>query len=222
MQLLGVALLFLVAELVAAPRLVVGTARGFPGRTVEVTMSLRYRTNDLRDIVALQADIAFDSVGLTQGPLTVGPITTTHVVDSTSPSVGTWRLLVYSPSNSALTNGEIARVSFTVAPDDFRNFELRLENVIMVRADASQVFGETVDGAIAVTQVYLSPGGLGDGFLDVATNGTERCFVIQATTDFRTWINLQTNKTDNSLLQFFDPQAGLYLHRFYRGILCEP
>ena len=131
----------------AVPRLVAGIVRGFPGRTVEVPISLRYRTNDVRDVVALQADVVFDATGVDDGTPSAGGIAERHVLASSNPANGTRRLLVYSPGNAVLTNGEVARVPFTVAPNEYRNFALRLTNVILVRADASQVFGTTGNGA---------------------------------------------------------------------------
>jgi len=205
----------------AAPKLIAGIVRGFPGRTVEVPVSLRYRTNDVRDVVALQADVVFDVTGIEDSTPAPGAITANHVVDSSHPANGTRRLLLYSHGGSVLTNGEIARIPFSVGPDEFRNFTLRLENVILVRGDASEVFGETVNGAIAVNQVYVGPSGQADGFLDVATNGTEQCFIIQATTDFQTWVNVQTNRTEEALLQFIDPEAGAFPKRFYRALVCD-
>lgn len=205
----------------AAPRLIAGVVRGFPGRTVEVPVSLRYRTNDVRDVVALQADVVFDSSGVDDSAPSPGGSLARHVFDSNDPVNGTRRLLVYSQSSAILTNGEIARIPFAVAPNEFRNFTLRLENVILARADATRVSGEVSHGAIAVNPVYVGPTGQADGFLDVATNGTDQCFVIQATTDFQSWVNVETNSTREALLQFIDPSASAYPHRFYRAILCE-
>jgi len=217
--LLGV--LLLPAPAHAVPKLIAGVVRGFPGRTVEVPVSLRYRTNDVRDVVALQADVVFDATGVDDGAAAPGAVAANHVVDSSHPVGGTRRLLLYSLAGSMLTNGEIARIPFAVGENEFRNFTLRLENVIFVRADASQVPSETTHGAIAVNQVYVGPTGQADGFLDVATNGTEQCFIIQATSDFQSWVNVQTNSTEEALLQFIDPAAGAYPQRFYRAILCD-
>lgn len=205
----------------AVPKLVAGIVRGFPGHTVEVPISLRYRTNDLRDVVALQADVVFDPRGVSDNTPTGGLMLANHVLASSSPAVGTRRLLVYSLSNTTLTNGEVARIPFTVGPNEYRNLSLTLSNVILVRADASQVFGTTANGAVAVNQVYVAPDGRADGFLNVATNGTEQCFVIQATTDFVTWVNVQTNSTEGGLLEFVDAGAGAYTKRFYRAIVCD-
>ena len=64
----------------AVPRLVVGIVRGFPGRTVEVPVSLRYRTNDVRDVVALQADVVFDANGVDDGTPSSGQLLSRHVL----------------------------------------------------------------------------------------------------------------------------------------------
>ena len=219
LSLLG--LLLLPAPAHAVPRLVAGIVRGFPGRTVEVPISLRYRTNDVRDVVALQADVVFDATGVTDAAATGGGLPASHVLASSGPGVGTRRLLVYSPGNAVLTNGEIARIPFTVGPSEYRNFALRLTNVILVRADAAQVPSETIHGAIAVNQVYVGPGGQADGFINVASNAVEQCYVIQATTDFVSWVNVQTNSAEGALLPFNDAEAGAFAKRFYRAIVCD-
>ena len=204
----------------AIPRLTVGIVRGFPGRTVEVPLSLRYATNDVRDVVAFQADVVFDATGVADNTPVAGFIASNHVLASSAPYGGTRRLLVYSPAGSVLTNGNVAQIPFNVGPNEYRNFALRLTNVILVRVDASQVSGGKIDGAIAVNQVYVGPNGQADGFLNVTSNGVEQCYVIQATTDFQTWSNVQTNSTEEALLQFIDPDAGGFQKRFYRAILC--
>ena len=216
---LGLVLFAMTAH--AVPRLTAGIVRGFPGRTVEVPIALRYLTNDLRDVVALQADVVFDATGVADGQPAAGVIAANHVLASSTPFTGTRRLLAYSAAGAVLTNGEVARIPFTVGPNEYRNFALRLTNVILVRADASQVFGTAKDGVIAVNQVFVAPDGQVDGFLNVAANGGEQCYVIQATTDFKTWVNVQTNNTEEALLPFADPAAGGQLHRFYRALVCD-
>lgn len=91
----------------------------------------------------------------------------------------------------------------------------------MVRADASQVSSDVTHGAIAVNLVHVGPNGSADGFLNVASNGVEQCYIIQATTDFHSRSNVQTNSTEEALLQFIDPAAGGFPKRFYRAILCK-
>ena len=205
----------------SAVSLRVGTVRGFPGNTVAVPVAVRYGSNEVRNVVALQADVLFDASGVADAPPGSGPGLTRHLLASSAPAAGTRRLLVYSPANAALSNGVVAHIPFTVGPREYRNFPLTLANVILVRADGAQVFGTKVNGFIGVSQVFVAPDGHADGFLNVATNEVETCYVIQASTDLATWVNVQTNSVTGSLLEFADANAGAYPHRFYRAIVCD-
>jgi hypothetical protein len=199
----------------------VGVVRGFPGNTVEVPVSLNYRSNEVRNVVALQADVLFDARGITDGVPSGGALLSRHVLASSAPSPGVRRLLVYSVESAALTNGEVARIPFTVGPKEFRNFSLTLSNVILVRADATQIPATNANGFVGVNQVFVAPDGHADGFLTVGSNGVEQCYIIQATTDFQTWVNVHTNSTEGRLLEFADPAAGEHPKRFYRAIVCD-
>lgn len=213
--------LLLAGQTVEAVSLRVGVVRGFPGNFVEVPVSLSYHSNEVRDVVALQADVLFDAGGIGDAAPSGAPLLSRHTLASSGISSGVRRLLVYSTENAVLTNGEVARIPFTVAPNQFRNFPLTLTNVILVRADATPVPATNRNGAIAVNQVFVAADGHADGFLNVATNGLDQCYVIQATTNFVTWVNVQTNNTESGLLDFVDPEAGEYSHRFYRAIVCD-
>lgn len=78
------------------------------------------------------------------------------------------------------------------------------------------------NGAVSVNQAYVAPDGQVDGFLDIVSSDIEQCFVIQATTDFKTWVNVQTTTGMGNLLEFNDPGAAAYQYRFYRPVPCEP
>lgn len=205
----------------SAVSLRVGTVRGFPGNTVEVPVTLRYGSNELRDVVAMQADVLFDASGLSDAAPSSGALLARHTLASSLPSPGVRRVLVYSLENAALTNGLVATIPFTVAPKDYRNFTLTLSNVVLARADGTQVSGTNVNGFIAVSQVFLAADGHADGFLNVASNQVDQCYVIQATTDFQSWVNVQTNSASGSLLEFADPRASQFPRRFYRAIVCD-
>ena len=77
----------------SALSLQVGTVRGFPGNTVEVPVTLRYGTNEPRNVVAFQADVLFEAVGLSDGTPVGGPILVRHLLASSVPAAGTRRLL---------------------------------------------------------------------------------------------------------------------------------
>lgn len=213
--------LMLVVLSAQAVALRMGAVRGFPGNTVDVPVSLTYRSNEVRDVVALQADVLFDASGVTDGSPVSGPSLSRHVLASSTPSRGVRRLLVYSAENAVLTNGTVAKIPFTVGPNEFRNFSLTLSNVILVRGDASQVTATNANGFVGVNQVFVAPDGHVDGFLNVASNSVEQCYVIQTTTDFVTWVTVQTNRTEASLLAFIDPAGGGQPHRFYRAVVCD-
>ena len=74
---------------------------------------------------------------------------------------------------------------------------------------------------IGVSLVFVAPDGHTDGFLNVSSNDVEQCYVIQATMDFVSWVNVQTNSVAGNLLEFANPNAGAYPHRFYRAIVCD-
>ena len=118
------ALLVLPVLTAHAVSLRVGVVRGFPGNTVEVPVSLGYRSNEVRNVVALQADVLFDASGVTDGTPLNGPLLSRHALASSGPSPGVRRLLVYSSESAVLTNGVLARIPFTVGPNAFRNFSL--------------------------------------------------------------------------------------------------
>ncbi len=199
----------------AAPRLSLTTVRGFPGNTVEVPVMLRYETNELQNVVALQADVVFGPAGLSSGLPGGGGALPNHRVASSLPASGVRRLVIYSRTNAAFTNGVIANLPFTVAAGQFRNFTLTLANVILARADGSQVPVSVVSGGIAVSRVFLRSDGDADFFLDVLP---EQPFSIQASTNLIDWLELTNLVTTGSLFTQIDTDAHLYSHRFYRAL----
>src|SRR4051794_26139920 len=91
--------LMLFAVSARAVSLRVGTVRGFPGNTVEVPVLLRYGSNEVRDVVALQADVVFDASGVTGSAPRSGTLLARHTLASSAPAPGTRRLLVFSLEN---------------------------------------------------------------------------------------------------------------------------
>src|SRR5713101_6084579 len=74
------------------PKLSIATVRGFPGNTVEVSVLLNYGSNDLQNVVALQADIVFDQTGLASGSATGGAALRNHSVVTSLPGSGVRRV----------------------------------------------------------------------------------------------------------------------------------
>ena len=204
-----------VSNVSATPRLVVGTIRGFPGATVEIPLSLRYASNDLRNVVALQGDVVFDGALAAAGTETSGTALRGHQLRSSQPAVGTLRLLAYALDNALMSNGIVATVPFTIPAGARSNVRLSLENVILSDANGNSVPVIPQDGAILIQRVYVRPA---DGNVEGYFSGLQdqAAYVVQATTNFATWVNVMTNSPADSLLEFLDMDAHLYPYRFYR------
>lgn len=201
----------------AIPRLTVGTQRGFPGNTVEVPITLRFGSNDLRNVVALQADLGFVPSEASPGALAGGSALRGHVLASSSPLAGTRRILTYALNNAVLSNGIVAMLPFTVMPGIRSNVRIELSNVILSTADGFSVPVTSVAGAIVVNPLYVRPT---DGNVEGYMEGLEddRSYVVQATSNLVNWVNIATNAPLDSFLDFMDLDAHLFPHRFYRAL----
>lgn len=205
----------------AIPRLIVGTVRGFPDATVEIPLRLSYASNDLRNVVALQADVIFDAVVLTPGSPTGGDALAGHELAGSSPLPNTQRLLVYSLEGELVTNGVVANLPVSVASGIFRNLRLTLTNAILSTAAGESVAVSNVSGAVIINPVYVRPDGAAEGYLTVATNIGTNCYVVQATMDFKSWASVATNAATGDFVVFFDAGAAGHSYRFYRAVGCD-
>jgi len=221
---LGIA--FCLTSAIATPRLTLSAVRGFGSSTVEIPLSLRYATNDARNVVGLQADVLFDSALATGTPPARGELLTNQVFDSQALGAGWQRLLIYSDSYQAFTtNGSVARFTLTVRPGVLQNVRMTLSNVFLTTAAGTLVPVTPISGGIVINVVFLKPGGGADGFLTINTNiSGDRCFVVEATQDFTSWTAIDTNTASDGFLLFTDQEtdAATFPYRFYRAIECDP
>lgn len=196
------------------PRLSIPTVRGFPGATADISMTLRYGSNDLRNVVALQADLVLSGGDVSVGTFSAGPALMGHVVRSAEPGVRAHRVLVYSLNNSAITNGSVVTVPCTVAANTYANIAITLTNVVLATAEGTAVAVQTVSGGIAITPVFVRSDGNVDGFLNVTP---EHEYVIQGSTNLIDWEDVMTRSATSSLLEFIDLEAHRFPYRFYRA-----
>ena len=203
----------------ALPKISIGTVRGFPANTVAVPLSLNYASNDLKNVVALQADVLFEQSGLVPGVPTAGSAMANHSLSTSLPGTGLRRILVYSPNNTVLSNGVIANLPFTLAPGDYRNYTLTLANVILAYADGTQAPVTVASGGIAVSPVYIRPDGNADFVLSVLA---DQPFSIQASTNLSDWVNLTDVVPTGPIYIQVDTDAHLYPYRFYRALPASP
>ena len=205
----------LAASAHANPRVGLPYLRGFPAATVEVPLTLRYGTNDLRDVVGLQADVTFSGGQVIVGPVELGTALDNHHLRLAETVAGTTQFLVFSPNNRVLTNGSVVLLPCTMANNAFDNARLTLSNVILARADGTSVPLTAISGGVVIHPVFVHPDGHVDGFFAVQPDVS---YVVQATTDFVAWDDLITKSVLGSLLDFVDPTASEHPFRFYRAL----
>ena len=146
--LLMLAVLSIPISAFGATSLMAGRVRGTPGTTVAIPVSLGSAGN----VVALQADIAFDATVFTFDSVTAGAAGTNHTVRSSEPSPGVRRLLLYSPTNRVLSDGALVNLQFLVRSNAAEGvYPLSLTNVILADASAASVLPlQLTNGAITV------------------------------------------------------------------------
>jgi uncharacterized repeat protein (TIGR03806 family) len=90
-------------------------------------------------------------------------------------------------------------------------------------AVSASAFETNFNNSVAAsTQFFVQPlrftsqGFTNSIFLLGFTGATGSNYVLQATTDFLTWIPVSTNTALTNLLNFVDPKAANYTYRFYR------
>ena len=168
--------------------------------------------------VAAQFDVAFNAGKASAVTALRGERLTNHVIKSRQVAPGVERVLIYSLGNAAMSasNATVARLPFAMAPGEYvGSGPLTPTNVTLVAANATRLEPVSLNsGTIFVTPANRRPDGIVDFFLPSATD--ER-YLIQATTDFVSWVNLSTNVALGDFLQLVDLDAPNYPHRFYRS-----
>jgi hypothetical protein len=201
-----------VTDLHAGTRLVVGGARGMAGTTVSIPVILRSDAN----VVALQADVLFNTNSLSAGSVTAGAVSANHVVASSRPTAGVQRLLLYSLNNKVLSNGVLANLSFTVAPGSYPEaLRLAVTNVMLVTASATPVLSTNVPGVIVINPVVIHPAGDVNFFLTVVPNES---YMVQGSVDMVQWLDLGLVETPSAIIEFTDTNAQVFPYRFYRAV----
>jgi hypothetical protein len=216
----------LVSPVSATPRLTLSAVRGFAGSTVEIPLTFRYASNDLRNVVGLQADVRFDSALATGSTPGRGELLTNQVFDAQPLGAGWNRLVAYSENYQPLTtNGTLAQFTLTARPGVLQNVRMILSNVFLTTAEGSLVPVTPISGGIVINVVFLKSSGGADGYLLINTNTAGgRCFVVEATQDFTSWTAIDTNTASGGFLLFTDQEtdAETFPYRFYRAIECDP
>jgi hypothetical protein len=206
----------------AAPVLSVNPAAGIPGTTVQVAVGDTTDTNT----PSLQFDLLYATNYLATGTPAGGNALSDHQVASSEPAPGVRRVLIFSFSNAALTNGVLAYVPFMIAtnaPD--HDQPLTLSNVVVSSAQANQVTAYSSNGVLVVaippriTSLVRT-----NGAVLLQLSGTSaRAYRLDAQTNPAApqWTALATNTASNGTAEFEDTAAAGFGFRFYRAALAR-
>jgi hypothetical protein len=206
----------------AAPVLSVDPIVGLPGTTVHVAVSYVTDTN----APSLQFDLLYSTNYLASGTPTGGDALSDHQVASSEPAPGVRRVLIFSFSNTPITNGVLVFVPFTIATNSSDHDEpLSLSNVVVSSPQAEPVpaYASNNVMVIAIPPRIISVVKTNSSTI-VELAGTDgRGYRLEAQTNpsDTQWISLVTNIAVNGIAEFEDTNAASFPFRFYRAALAR-
>lgn len=206
----------------AAPVLSVNPTAGIPGSTVPVAVSYTTDTN----APSLQFDLVYATNYLATGTPAGGDALSDHQIASSEPAPGVRRVLIFSFSNTPLTNGVLAYVPFMLASNAPDHDELlTLSNVLVVNTQANVVPAYSSNGVLAVAEPPLVTALVRtNGAIHLRVLGTTgRGYRLEAETNLASpgWTALATNIATNGMTEFDDTAATGFSSRFYRAALAR-
>jgi hypothetical protein len=214
---MGSLVLFIPSVAMAAPELIVGTARAFPGESVDVPFSVI----DVTNAVAAQWDVDYDPAKVMLEDVVPGEGMSNHIVRAHEVAPGVHRVLAYSPVNETMsTTTDMVRASlrFTLdANEHVGSGPINPVNATLVRADSAVVPVALQAGRIFVAVGRYDPASGAVEFFLPSVPGSN--YVIEATQGFSLWAPISTNMASSAFLHLFDTDATNYIHRFYRSWL---
>lgn len=188
----------------------VGSTRGQAGATLSMPLILLGETN----VVALQADLRFDTANLAFGGVSPTQLAASHVVASSELAPGLRRVLLYSPGNVPLADGVLANLAFTLASTALpRTLAVSLTNVMLVTANPSLVPSLNSGGLVVMNPILIGSDGSAQFFLNARPGSTN---VVQASTNLDLWTDIGAAIPSSTSLEFIDTNATRFPYRFYR------
>lgn len=134
-------------SLFAASELTIGSGITAPGGTVNLPLSLT--TDD--HVAAMQVDVQFDAADVSSGAVSTGTAYVDHILAYNVVSPGVLRLVIYSPTNSALGSGTLGNIQFDVAAQAMLGFsDLTLTSDLLANNLAGPVAASSVNGTINI------------------------------------------------------------------------
>jgi hypothetical protein len=206
-------IVLLATNLSGETSLSIGSQPGFPAFPVTLQVMLKSPTN----VAAAQFDLSYNPNKVIAGQIELFQALSNHVMRSYDLAPGVRRVLIYSPSNTIITNRQLARATFAVAAQERSSSgPISPAEAILAQNDGVAVLPLTINaGSIFVTPVHLGDDGTADLFLQVSN---DQRYIIQASTNLQHWIPISTNSPVGDYLQHNDPDARNYQHRFYKAV----
>ena len=144
--LLAVYALLVPCEL-AATDLIVGTDAGEPGDTVLIPVSIM----NAESVTAIQFDLIFDSLDIIPGTAMPGGALSDHSVVANNIGVSTYRVVIYSPTSSILSDGPLIEIPFMIQSMLPGSTAISLTNVLMSDPDADAINpANRIDGSVDI------------------------------------------------------------------------
>ncbi len=215
----GVGAMLPICAASASPVLSLDSAQAIPGSTTQLAVRFTTDTN----VTGLQFDLSFGTNYLQLGSVVRGDSLSDHILGTNLLAPGLFRVLTISPSDTALVNGTIIYMPFTIAtnaPD--HNEALTLSNFLGVNSNGDLVSLFASNGVLSVVIPprfgTITPTNGGVMHLEF-TGTTGRVYVIQATTNLSPplWTSLTTNTNVNGIQPYDDVSAPGIPRRFYRA-----
>ena len=130
---------------IAAPEIHIGDASGLPGNDVD--LSVDYLGDN--SVTAIQMDLEFNPSSASPNEATGSTALDDHVVLSNLIVDGKYRLVIYSPTNSLLNDGNLSDVLFSLDDNFSGQSEVTVTNIRSVDAEGT-----------VISPTAISPGSL--------------------------------------------------------------
>lgn len=205
----------------AAAQISLGTGASPAGGSAAITN----RLSGAAGVVGLQYDVLYNGGRLAANATVPGNALLGHNVFLSRLTPNSSRVVIYSLSNTALTNGALASLYFAVAASaPLGTQTITLTNGILAGA-AGQSLGpvDSVPGNLVIT---AGPAKLGEivrsseGFIQFQVEGSSGgTYLLQASTDLVSWETVGTSTAVAGLIQFTDSESKTRPVRFYRALV---
>ena len=178
--------------------------------------------------VGFQCDLRFAGEGLKMKPATAGPSLTDHELQTKSFGDDRQRVLVYSKTDTALSDGVVLNIPFEVDPDAANaRLTINVLDVVVAGPEGTDIIPEEAtvglltisDGTsggstTTINSVTVSANG---SFSFELSSGEDASYRVESSRDLKSWETLGEFETAGGTLQFVDQSMIDGGARFFRA-----